>query len=60
MIKRIAWNTFKKTGDINTFMELVELENIEKKIMVNEIDNGNIKVKEYGELKNKGNNITGK
>ena len=30
MIKQMAWNTFKNTGDINTFMELIELENIEK------------------------------
>ena len=29
MIKQMAWNTFKNTGDINTFMELIELENIE-------------------------------
>lgn len=30
MIKKLAWNTFKNTGDINTFMELLEVENIEK------------------------------
>ena len=29
MIKQIAWNTFKNTGDINTFLELVEVKNIE-------------------------------
>lgn len=60
MIRQIAWNTFKNTGDINTFMELIELENIEKNIGVKEIDNGTIKVNEYGELKDKGNNITRK
>ena len=60
MIKQIAWNTFKNTGNINTFMELIELENIEKNIGVNKIDNDTVKVKEYGEFKNKGNNITGK
>ena len=38
MIKQIAWNTFKKTGDINTFLELVEIENMEKNI--NEGKNG--------------------
>ena len=32
MIKQMAWNTFKNTGDINTFMELIELENIEKNL----------------------------
>ena len=29
MIKKIAWNTFKNTGDINTFLELKQMENIE-------------------------------
>ena len=29
MIKKIAWNTFKNTGDINTFLELKQIENIE-------------------------------
>lgn len=60
MIKQMAWNTFKNTGNINTFMELVELENIEKNIDTNKLDKSTIKVNEYGELKNKGNNITGK
>lgn len=32
MIKQIAWNTFKNTGDINTFLELMEVKNIEKNI----------------------------
>lgn len=32
MIKRIAWETFKNTGDINTFMELKQIEDIEKGI----------------------------
>lgn len=32
MIKKIAWETFKNTGDINTFMELRQIENIEKGI----------------------------
>ena len=29
MLKEIAWNTFKQTGDINTFLELRQLEDIE-------------------------------
>ena len=29
MIKKIAWNTFKNTGDINTFLELKQIQNIE-------------------------------
>lgn len=48
MIKQMAWNTFKNTGDINTFLELVQLENIEKNIIEAEKQNGNIK--------NEGNN----
>ena len=31
MLKQLAWNTFKNTGNIDTFMELVEVQNIEKK-----------------------------
>ena len=30
MIEKMAWNTFKKTGDINTFLELKEVENFIK------------------------------
>ena len=30
MIKKIAWNTFKNTGDVNTFLELKQLQNIEQ------------------------------
>lgn len=32
MIKKIAWETFKNTGDINVFMELKQIEGIEKQI----------------------------
>ena len=28
MIKKMAWNTFKNTGDINTFLELKQIQNI--------------------------------
>lgn len=48
MIKQLAWNTFKNTGDINTFMELMQVENIEKNLKVNE---------EYGNNQNQGDNI---
>ena len=43
MIKQIAWNTFKNTGDINTFLELVQVENVEKNIIEAEMQNGNNK-----------------
>jgi len=46
MIKQLAWNTFKNTGDINTFLELSKVVDIEK----------NIKAEQYGDYKNKGNN----
>jgi len=46
MIKQLAWNTFKNTGDINTFLELKEVINVEE----------NIKAEEYEISQNKGNN----
>lgn len=49
MIKQMAWNTFKNTGDINTFMELMKVENIEKDL--------NLKVNEYGDNKDQGDNF---
>ena len=30
MIKKIAWDAFKNTGDINTFLEYKEIENTQK------------------------------
>ena len=35
MIKKLAWNTFKNTGNINTFLELMEVENVEKDLQIN-------------------------
>ncbi len=32
MIKKIAWDAFKNTGDINTFLELKQIENAENNI----------------------------
>lgn len=50
MIKDIAWNTFKNTGNVNTFLELKQIENIQKQIT-------NIqKVETNGSNKNEGNN----
>lgn len=51
MIKKIAWNTFKNTGDINTFLELIEVENLEKNM------NKNIDGETDGNNKNEWNNI---
>ena len=52
MIKKIAWNTFKNTGDINAFLELKQIENIEKNINENKEKD----IKENGELESKWNN----
>ena len=30
MLKNLAWNTFKKTGDINIYLEYIKIKNIEK------------------------------
>ena len=49
MIKQMAWNTFKNTGDINTFLELMEVQNVERDI---------IKAEQYGDTQNKGNNYS--
>lgn len=49
MLKQMAWNTFKNTGNIGTFMELVEVQNAEKNI---KRDLGNL---EYGNNQDKGN-----
>ena len=32
MIKKIAWDTFKNTGDVNTYLELKQIQNIEEQI----------------------------
>ena len=50
MIKQLAWNTFKNTGNINTFMELMEFKNMEKNLNANDF----LKVNEYGDNKNQG------
>lgn len=40
MITDIAWNAFKKTGDINMYLEFKEIKNIEENIKgsLNETD----------------------
>lgn len=50
MIKKIAWNAFKNTGDINAFLELKEIENIEKNIIENR-DINDIKIEEKNIIK---------
>ena len=50
MIKKIAWNAFKNTGDINAFLELKEIENIEKNIIEKKNIN-DIKIEEKNIIK---------
>lgn len=45
MIKQIAWNTFKNTGNIDTFVELKAIEKLEE----------NMKAENNGNNKNEGN-----
>lgn len=52
MIKQIAWNTFKNTGNINTFLELIEVQNLENSM-------NNIDGEKNGNNKNEWNHITG-
>lgn len=32
MIKKLAWDTFKNTGNINTFLELLEVQKMESNL----------------------------
>ena len=50
MIMQIAWNTFKNTGNIDTFLEIAKMKKIEE----------NLLGENNGDYKNKGNNNCGK
>ena len=53
MIKKIAWETFKNTGDIDTFLEFKQIENIENNIKeIQNITNMNLKNKNNEIVKN--------
>ena len=49
MMKEIAWNMFKNTGNIDIFLKLKQIESIENK---------KVEANEY--CKNEGNNNSGK
>ncbi len=51
MIKQMAWNTFKNTGSIDSYLELVEVENIEKDIQKNSMTNEELKTEIKENLK---------
>ena len=50
MIKNIAWNAFKNTGNINTYLELSQLKNIEENKVKEKID-GAFKSKGYSYIR---------
>ena len=52
-IKDLAWNTFKQTGNIDTFMELMQVENIERNAKQDMAKN--VEETQYGNIKNEGN-----
>ncbi len=56
MIKQMAWNTFKNTGSIDSYLELIQLKNIEEDIKQKEV----IKVENNGNIQNKGDSNIGK
>ena len=54
MIKKIAWEAFKNTGDINTYLEFKQIEEIEKGIATEtETQSFNTINKKYGDNLNK-------
>jgi len=52
MIRKIAWDTFKNTGDINAFLELKQIESIENQMKQKEEINYNVKAENYYDTKN--------
>jgi hypothetical protein len=56
MIKKIAWDTFKNTGDINAFLEFKQIENIENSLNLNKSKNIEKDSNKNGKHKNEWNN----
>ena len=58
MIKKIAWDTFKNTGDINAFLEFKQIENIQKNIEeIEKISNEENKIEKLGNFQDEEINI---
>ena len=59
MIRKIAWETFKNTGNVNTFLELKQFEGVEENVQNQKLIENNIKqiqkVEQYGDNKNEWN-----
>ena len=62
MLKQMAWNIFKNTGDINTFLELKQVQDIEqnKTMQFSNANNEEISGETNGNYKDQGNSNTGK
>ena len=60
MIRKIAWETVKNTGNVNTFLELKQFEGGEENVQNQKLIENNIKqiqkVEQYGDNKNEWNN----
>lgn len=37
-MKDLAWNTFKQTGDINTFMEFMQIKDMKNNVIQNKVE----------------------
>lgn len=56
MIKKIAWDTFKNTGDINAFLEFKQIESIENSLNINKSKDIEKDLNKNGKYKNEWNN----
>ena len=56
MIKKIAWDTFKNTGDINAFLEYKQIENIENSLNINKSKDIEKDLNKNGKYQNEWNN----
>ena len=41
MIRQIAWNTFKNTGNINTYLEIKKFKDLEENLVKENLDGTN-------------------
>ena len=57
MIRKIAWNTFKNTGDINTFLELKKITDIEENLKMEQFKDENIKSKWHNNSRENGSRL---
>ena len=55
MIKKIAWDTFKNTGDINAFLEFKQIESIENSLNINKSKDIEKDLNKNGKYKNEWN-----